>query len=86
MENIFSLNENSCHFVKLVNSKKFNYILGIKDYGHSQGIMFDWLCLACFSGRAKINTHANAEEFFSKNSMIKNNKSLPQCMKASNID
>lgn len=64
--------DNFFDFVRLVNSKKFKYILGIKDYGHNQGVMFDWLCLACFSGRAKINTHANAEEFFTKNSMIKN--------------
>lgn len=69
---LYEDDNNFFEFVKLVNSKKFKYILGAKDYKHNQGIMFDWLCLACFSGSRKIYTHKNTKEFFKRNSMIKN--------------
>lgn len=59
-------------FCKFINSKKFKYIMGIKEFSHNQGAMFDWLCLASFSNNKKIKEHNNADDFLFKNTSIDN--------------
>ncbi len=57
-------------FCYLINSKKFKYIMGIRNFHHNQGAMFDWLCLASFSNKRKIQDSQDAGDFLKKNTKI----------------
>lgn len=57
-------------FIKLLNSKKFNFIMGERYFSHNQGHMFTWLCLSSFSNKRKIIDNKDSTEFFYKNSAI----------------
>ena len=59
-------------FIKLVNSKKFQFIMGEKSYSHNQGHMFTWLCLSSFSNKNNIIDDKDPNNFFYKNSSIDN--------------
>lgn len=60
------------NFIKLLNSKKFNFIMGERSFSHNQGHMFTWLCLSTFSNKNKIVNYKNSFDFFYKNSSIDN--------------